>query len=349
MALKDNKIWQDAVKIFRILIPLACSALLIIWLFKKVDFKNVWSIIHGDTNFVWLLLVMVVVVLSHIIRGIRWGIQLRAAGLTDIPKMTLCCSIFGAYSINLLVPYLGEAWRIIFIARRKKAPVSTVLGTDIGDRISDAMVVLSLLVVALIVGHKYIFSFIDHYAVGAKIIHILSEWWLWASIVATIGIIAFCLYYFRNNKTIAGINRSLSRVWQGFKVLFTMKGKWTYFWLTLGIWSCYYLETYITFLAFPFTRALMEQDGMAWGLLPALISFVFSSMSMLIPSNGGLGPWNLAVMFALSLFGISTTEGTAFSMVLWTTTTITLVLLGLYTIGYVILTRHRLKTPDHTT
>ena len=82
---------------------------------------------------------------------------------------------------------------------------------------------------------------------------------------------------------------------------------------------------------------------MAWGLLPGLISFVFSSMSMLIPSNGGLGPWNIAVIFGLTLFGISAPDATAFSIVLWSTVSLTLVILGLFTVGYVSFSRrHKL-------
>ncbi|MBD5196228.1 MAG: hypothetical protein HDS89_02105, partial [Bacteroidales bacterium] len=44
-------------------------------------------------------------------------------------------------------------------------------------------------------------------------------------------------------------------------------------------------------------------------------------------------------MFALSLFGISDTDGTAFSMLLWTTTSLTLVALGLFTVAYILLSR----------
>lgn len=225
------------------------------------------------------------------------------------------------------------------MAKRCNARVSTVLGTDIGDRASDAIVVLLLLVLATIVGHPFIMSFLHHYAIGNKILNIIDQPILWTIIACFLVIITFLLYRFRNTKWISSIFKSLSRTWDGFKVLFTMKGRTMYLILTLGIWVCYYMETYLAFYAFPFTRDLITEHGMAFGLLPALISFVFSSMSMLIPSNGGLGPWNLAVMFALSLFGISDTDGTAFSMLLWTVTSVTLVLLGLFTIGYVLSTK----------
>lgn len=89
------------------------------------------------------------------------------------------------------------------------------------------------------------------------------------------------------------------------------------------------------FQAFPFTRALVEEPGSAYGLIPGLVVFVFGSYSMAIPSNGGLGPWNLAVMFALSLYGINDTEGAAFAMVMWSFQAVWLVVQGLFSAGYV--------------
>ena len=330
-----KKVIKDIV---RVALTMACSVLLVVWMFKKVDFHSVMQIITGgEVHYGWLIAVVPVVILSHVIRGYRWGIQLKTAGLGHIPGLTLACSIFGAYALNLVIPYSGEAWRIIWMAKRRNAPISTVLGTDIGDRGSDAVVVMTLLLVATIVGHPYIMAFLHHYPIGNKILALISDPALWITAVAVIGIAIGIMIYFKNSKWVTTLLTSLKRMWNGFRVLFTMKGRGLYLVLTLGIWICYYMETYLAFFAFPFTRALITEHGMALGLLPALISFVFSSMSMLIPSNGGLGPWNLAVMFALSLFGISDTDGTAFSMLLWTTTSLTLVALGLFTVAYILL------------
>ena len=162
-----KKVIKDIV---RVALTMACSVLLVVWMFKKVDFHSVMQIITGgEVQYGWLIAVVPVVILSHVIRGYRWGIQLKAAGLGHIPGLTLSCSIFGAYALNLVIPYSGEAWRIIWMAKRRNAPISTVLGTDIGDRGSDAVVVMTLLLVATIVGHPYIMAFLHHYPIGNKI------------------------------------------------------------------------------------------------------------------------------------------------------------------------------------
>lgn len=331
--------WLD--RFLDYVVPLAISVGLIVWLFKKVDFHQVMYVVRHECDFFWIALMMIITMCSHIIRGIRWGIQLRGAGLPRVTKMCESVSIFGAYALNLVFPRLGEAWRCIFMARKEKAPLSTVIGTDIGDRGSDAVVVVCLTILALIAASRYMQKFFVHYSFGQHLEHYAANPWMWVGIFGGISLLSAGLYIFRRYKYVAKIDNDLKNIWTGFKVLFTMKGKLEYTILTLGIWTCYFLETYVCFYAFPFTRALVNDPGSLYGFLPGLVVFVFGSWSMAIPSNGGLGPWNLAVMFALSLYGISDTEGTAFSMVMWSCQAAMLVLLGLYSAAYVFYTRNK--------
>ncbi|MDE7180652.1 MAG: flippase-like domain-containing protein [Muribaculaceae bacterium] len=334
-----HKIWDVISKILDYLLPVAISVALIVWLFNKVNFHEVMDIVRRECNFWWVIVMMAITTLSHITRGVRWGIQLRAAG---VPRMTATkesVSIFGAYALNLIFPRLGEAWRCLFISRSEHVPLSTVIGTDIGDRGSDAVVVMCLTAVALIVAHPALVEFMDHYSVGRDIESVISNWILWAGIFAFITIFWIVCHYMRHYKWVRKMDGGLKMIWDGFRVLFTMKGRLAYVFLTLGIWTCYFLETYVMFQAFPFTRTLVTEPGMALGLIPGLVVFIFGSYSMAIPSNGGLGPWNLAVMFALSLYGINNTEGAAFAMVMWSCQAAWLVVLGLFSAGYIAVNR----------
>ena len=139
------------------------------------------------------------------------------------------------------------------------------------------------------------------------------------------------------------LTNNLKRMWEGFKVIFTMKLWWLYIIYTLAIWLCYYSKVYLCFFSFDYTDSLIHEPGTAYGLIPGLVVFVFSSISIAIPSNGGLGPWNLAVMFSLSLFGISSVEGTAFSLVVWTFETIMIIALGIFSLAYVLYSEKKLK------
>lgn len=335
------RIGCDIKKTLRILTALAVSAVLIAWLFHKVNLRQVMAIVHQGVDYRFLMVMIVFTVLPQIFRGYRWGLQLRAAGIPRLPASTECVSIFGAYALNLVFTYLGEAWRCVYISRITGAKVSTVVGTDIGDRGSDAAVILLMSVVAFIVARPAMVHFMDKYNVGAEISALFTDWTTWVIIgVAVVGL-AFLLYSMRHNVRIEKWMVSARRIWDGFKVLFTMKGWQQYLLLTAAIWICYFLQAYVCFWAFPFTRELINQPGMAWGLVPGLVVFVFSSCSIAIPSNGGLGPWNLAVTFALTLYGISQTEAAAFSLVVWAFQSVTLIALGIYSAVYIMVRRHR--------
>lgn len=331
----------------RFLVPLGCSAGLIIWLFHKVDFREVYSIMRHDVEYGWIGAMMLLTMFSHMIRGYRWGLQLEAAGVGKLRKMTLYVSIFGAYALNLLFPELGEAWRCIFITRLRNVSFSTVFGTDIGDRGSDLAVIIVLIVLALIVAHPAIMIFLHHYALGHKFLDVTESPWLWAVIAAIVGLFWFTFHCKRHYRVLDNAKGALTRIWQGFRVIFTMPHRGLYLILTMGIWICYFLETYVCFFAFPFTRELIHSPGMAYGLLPGLVSFVFSSVSIAIPSNGGLGPWNLAVMFALSLYGVADAEGAAFSMLVWGAQACMLVILGIFSACYIARLKQRNRLVDN--
>lgn len=346
--MKWKTIATKALKALDYILPAAISVLLVVWLFHKVHFRDIMHVIRTECNFWWVVAMMAITTLSHISRGVRWGIQLRAAG---VPRMTVTkesCSIFGAYALNLVLPRLGEAWRCIFISRTEHVPLTTVIGTDFGDRGSDAVVVVCLTLLCLIVAQPALADFMSHYQVGHDILSILSNIWLWTGIAGFITLFWYVCRYLRRYKWVAKMDGGIDKMWQGFRVLFYMKGRWEYVWLTLAIWTCYYMETYVMFQAFPFTRALVAEPGLAWGLIPGLVVFVFGSISMAVPSNGGLGPWNLAVMFALSLYGIDSVEGTAFSMVMWSCQAAWLVVLGLFTAAYIMVQRHQKGKALHT-
>ena len=163
-------------KILKITIPIGVSAAMLIWMSHKLDFQKIWAITSHDCDYWWLLLVMLLTMLSYSIRGIRWGYQLRAAGIPRMSVASESVSIFSAYAINLLVPYLGEAWRCVYVVRRENAKLSTVVGTDLADRSSDFVMIVLLLGLALIVANPALTHFFDQYSLGRDMESILSKW-----------------------------------------------------------------------------------------------------------------------------------------------------------------------------
>ncbi|MDE7159735.1 MAG: flippase-like domain-containing protein [Muribaculaceae bacterium] len=337
----DNRSSNTVARVAGWLVPIVCTALLLWYMFSKVDFAQMMHILRGGVDYWWILAAMGISVFSHIFRAARWRLQLRALGITA-PFQALCCSIFGCYALNLVFPRLGEVWRCTYISRRQKAPFSTVLGSLVADRLSDTLTVLCLTLLTFIVAAPALTAFLTKYPVGRDLLHTLSSAWTWAAIAGGTAAVALILYLMRRSALMLKARRMLGRLWEGFAVVARMKGRGLFLLLTLCIWGCYYIQLYVAFYAFPFTRALCTPE-LAWGLVPCLVAFVLSSIGMAVPSNGGLGPWNVAVMFGLALYGVTDAQGSAFSILQWSGQTVMLVILGLYTMGYIALGRKTSK------
>lgn len=331
MASTPRKILSVAL---RWLLPLALTCLLLWVLFRKVDFAEMMSIISTGCDYWWILAAMLLSIVSHVIRASRWQIQLASLSIRP-PFMALCCSIFGCYALNLVFPRLGEVWRVTYISRRQKAPFTTVFGSLVADRLCDTLAVASLTLLTFIVANSAINSFLVKYPVGRDAMALLSSPWLWGAAVAAVAIGFMLFRIFRHTTFVGRLTQWSRELWQGFATVATMPGRTRFFLLTLALWACYYVQLYVAFFAFPFTRRLCADPHLAYGLTPCLLAFVLSSIGMAIPSNGGLGPWNLAIMFGLAVYGISDTQGTAFSILQWSGQTVMLIILGIYTMAYI--------------
>lgn len=323
----------------RYLLPLALTVALVWYMFTKVDFSKMMEILKEGVDYWWILLAMGISIFSHVFRAARWRLQLNALGIS-VPFMALCCSIFGCYALNLVFPRLGEVWRCTYVAKEGKAHFTTVLGSMVSDRLTDTVSVLLLLVLTFIVANSALSSFLVKYTVGQGAIALVSDPWIWLGVLLALALIVCVFYFGRENSIVKKITQWIKELWLGFATLWQMKGRLLFVALTVLIWATYYFQLYVAFFAFDFTRALCEQSGLSYGLTPCLVAFVLSSIGMAIPSNGGLGPWNLAVMFGLAVYGISDTEGTAFSMLQWSGQTVMLIILGIYTMAYIALS-HR--------
>ena len=334
----------------RYLLPFAFTGLLLVYLFHKVDFRSMLHLLQHGVDYWWILSAMILSIFSHVFRATRWQLQLNALSIRP-PFMQLCCSIFGCYALNLVVPRLGELWRCTYISTTKKGSFPSVFGSMLGDRVADTVMVSCLLLLCLIVAAPALYTFLDKYPIGKDFINLLSHFWFWLAVIGGVIIALLVFYSLRKHPFMQKFKGIVSEMWLGIIVIAKMKGRLRFILLTFCIWGCYYFQLYLAFYAFDFTKALCLEPGLAAGLVPCLVAFVFSSISMAIPSNGGLGPWNIAVMFALAIYGISDEQGTAFSMLVWSSETVMLILLGIFTMIYISLHKNsqvigRIKIPD---
>jgi len=329
-------------------IPIAVSVGLAWFLYKNVDIDAIGVSLRQDVDYRWFIPVIVVSVLSHVFRALRWRLQLRAVGVTP-PLHALVCSIFGTYFVNLLFPRLGEVWRSGYIAKRENASFATVLGSMVGDRLSDTVTVLTLTVVTFLLAQDKVLMFFNQ---GDNEGGMLASPTFWITVAFFALCAAGIVWVMRSrsqSKVVVKTQTALRNLWAGLASIGRMKGKWWFLLYTLLIWGCYFMQLYIAKFAFTFTREL--------GVLPILVLFVLSSIGMGVPSNGGLGPWQFAIIFGLALYGVGSIplttpydpQASAFAWLVWGVQTALLIVLGIYTFAYIAIDGRRKKsTLDET-
>ncbi len=320
--------------VMKILVPLIVTVGLCYVLFTGIDFNEMIAIIKRDCDFRWIGLAMIISIFSHIFRAMRWRIQLEALDC-HAPLKHLIYSIFGTYAVNLVFPRLGEVWRTGYIAQRENRSFTTIFGSMVADRLADTVTVALLTLVTFLLASSGIISFIQKYPEGYnKIMSLVTSPWLWGGLIL---IIAFAVWFFTrktDSKLVAKIKNTLKNLWNGFSVILTMKGKGKWLFLTVMIWGCYFTQLYVAFYAFPITTELLAEHG----IIVALVCFTLSSIAMGIPSNGGIGPWQLAIIFGMTIYmpagadaATFNLNAAAFANLVLGSQTLLLIALGIYT------------------
>ena len=121
-------------------------------------------------------------------------------------------------------------------------------------------------------------------------------------------------------------------LWQGIVSIARVESVTMFVMYTLLIWGCYYGGFVIAAQAFTLPIEMSMET--------CLVLFVFSSLGMAVPSNGGLGPWQYAVIFGFALYGLGSlplttpynSQASAFAMLVWGVQTLMLIVLGIYSL-----------------
>ncbi len=313
-------------KVFSYVIPPIITVGLCFVLYRDLDFKMLGDALRECSPWPALLFVAVNI-LAMIFRGLRWRLQLRVSGVNPGVGV-MSRSIFGTYAVNLVFPRLGEFWRCGYISRVSGAEFSTVFGSMVADRLADTVMVGLISLITLLCSGPAMAKFMEQANISTDF---LSGWIFWALLaVMVIG----CVYViFGKGRLAAKIRGFMLKMWGGFTSIFSMSHKGLWALLTLGIWGGYMASMAFAMAAYPPTAALAMDAVM--------ITFVFGSLAMAIPSNGGIGPWQFAVILALSgLFGIPRETALIFATLNLGANTLLNILLGLYTFGHIALKKN---------
>lgn len=331
--------------LLKYVIPLVISLGLCWLLFTGIDFDEMIAIVKRDCDFKWIAAALGISLFSYLFRALRWQLQLNALGIRP-PLFYLVLSMFGTYAVNLVFPRLGEVWRSGYIAQRQDAPFTAVLGSMVAERVADTITVAAITLLAFGLASGALISyFSDNMAALESLKAMALSPWLWCGVVLFGGAIWWLLIHKGNNKIINKIQSAFKELWVGFAVIIKMPGKWRWLEWTLCVWGCYFTQLLVAMLAFPATTHVIDE----FGLSAALVIFALSSLSMGVPSNGGIGPWQWAVIFSLGIYGVGSATAGAFANVVLGTQTLMQIVLGVITFAIIALDKRRNKSKNNKT
>ncbi|MDE5872208.1 MAG: flippase-like domain-containing protein [Muribaculaceae bacterium] len=224
-------------KALQYILPVLLSALLIYYLFRKVDFRQTMDILSHGVDYWWILAAMGISVFSHIFRAMRWRIQLDALHVRST-LMELTCAVFGCYALNLLLPRIGELWRCTYVAKRSQSQFTTVMGSMVADRMADSIMVLLLILLTFVLAAPALTAFMAKYPVGEGILRLIYSPMVWAAVTAVAVTVWWLLRRYKDSVPVRRLRKWTAEIWHGFAVTATMQGRWKFVFLTMAGWGC---------------------------------------------------------------------------------------------------------------
>lgn len=326
--------------IFKFIIPLAFGVGLMWYIYSKLNMEEIGKILQYDINYWWIFLSGVIGLLSHIVRALRWKIQLKA--LPANPSMrVLTNAIFGTYAVNLILPRVGEVWRCAYVAQSEDKSFIKVVGSMISERLTDTLTVITITIITFFLQLDVLKEILNNNpSIKEGIVNIITSPALYS--VIAVGIIALVwLFRFKSENTlIVKIKEMVNNLINGFKTIFKMKKKGLFLFYTILMWFLYFVELYVCFFAFKQTESL--------GIVCAFSCFLMGSIGMGVPVQGGLGPWHWAVIAVLTLYGLNNDTAGAFALVAHGAQLIMTILIGVYTFISISLYKKRGKEVNNS-
>lgn len=230
-------------------------------------------------------------------------------------------AIFLSYATSLVVPRVGEVLRCGVLRRYDGIPFSRSLGTVVTERVIDVVIVAVMSAIVAVMQIPVFISFAQQ--TGMSINSILGRFTSTGYVVTAASLLLMLLmglYLLHRLNWFAAKRSGLHDLWSGLLSIRKVESPTLYILYSLGIWVSYFLHFYLTFFCFDFTAEL--------GAQVALVAFVVGTFAVLVPTPNGAGPWHFAVKTVLMLYGVASTMGAMFVLVVHTIQTILVALLG---------------------
>lgn len=311
-------------KTLNIAIPFILGGGILWWMYRDFDFKGMEDTFLHGMDWGWMLFSLVFGVTAQMFRGIRWKQSLEPLG--ERPSTMDCIhAVFISYASSLIIPRSGELSRCGVLAKYDGTSFPKALGTVVSERIIDSLLLLTITGIVILSQLTIFNTFFDK--TGVSIVDTLRGFTATGYIVTAICLVITLIFMWIAMKKLTFLTKvreAVDNVKEGVMSLKGVKNKPLFAFYTLAIWFSYFLHYWITFRCFGFTEEL--------GFTAAIVSFIVGSISVIVPTPNGAGPWHFAVKTILVLYGLNANDAVTFVLIVHTVQTALVPLLGVYSL-----------------
>ncbi len=310
-----------ALKILKFLAFFALGAFIFWLVYKDQDIERIKSVLKNDVNYFWIVISLIIGLLSHVSRTLRWGLMIEPISHKPWFINTFLAVMVG-YLMNLAFPRMGEISRCGVLSRYEKISFTKLIGTVVAERAVDMISLLTLLMIVIISQFGQMLDFLHRNPEIETKLHSMAT-----SPLLLIGILLLLILIFVFRKTLKHtlFYKKATEIFLNFKEGFvsirSVKKKGWFIFHSVAIWTMYYIMLYSVFFAFGFTENL--------GPIAGLTTFVFASFGMVAPVQGGIGAWHFMAIEALSIYGVARENGIIFAFVAHTSMTAMIIIIGI--------------------
>ena len=317
--MNSNKTLKKAINIA---IPFVLGGGILWWMYRDTDFHAMEEMLLHEMDWGWMLFSLVFGVTAQLFRGIRWKQTLEP--LEEHPRIMDCIhAVFISYASSLIIPRSGELSRCGVLARYDGTSFMKSLGTVVTERVIDSLLILFITLVVILSQVTIFSSFFDQ--TGTNLGDILRGFTTTGYIVTAICLVitlGFLWILMKRFTFMEKLKDMVNKLKEGILSLRGVKNKGLFGFYTLAIWVSYFLHYWITFQCFDFTANL--------SFTVAIVSFIVGSISVIVPTPNGAGPWHFAVKTMLILYGVADEQALFFVLIVHTVQTMLVVALGIY-------------------
>ncbi len=298
----------------------------IFWLiYRKYDVHEIIKAFK-EVNYFWIVLSLIFSVLSLVSRAMRWQLLIKSIGYR--PRfINVFLSCYVLYLVNLFIPRAGEVARCSVVSSTDKVPFPKLVGTMIIERLADVIMLAICAVLIFATNIPTLNKIADAYPALRSTFDNLFSVRNIIILVALGGAGLIALRYFiryrkkrkaqEEDKKESIFNKFL----EGVDSISKLDRKWEFIGHTLFIFLMWLAMLYVVFLAYEPTAGLSIRAGM--------LTFLMGGIAMLVPVQGGIGPWHFMVSLTLAKgFDIVSEQADIFAFIAHTTTNLIYIVLG---------------------